>query len=712
MNLYLKPGSLFITVAYLVLIMLCLCYRPYNATAQAVQPKGVMVLSTFDYSKIRLLDSRWKEQQDEMKNYYLRVPNDDLLKGFRQRMNKPTYGAHDMGGSYSKDIFSTFGQIISGLSRMYAATGDVACKEKVDDIISGWAACIDSNGYCFYTKNVGTAHYTYEKIVCGLVDAYTYTGNKDALKYLSVITDWAIKNLSRNRTYSAEWYTLPENLYRAYLITGDKKYYNFANEWEYTDFWNIVRDRGQVFDKDHKSYHAYSHLNTFSSAAMAYMVKGGNQYKQTIIQAYDFFNNKECFPSGGFGPNEALVPTDELLKTVYSTDRSFETQCGSWAIFKLSQYLITATGDARYGDWIEKMMYNGVGGSMPMTADGRVLYYSDYNPREGYKKQTDDPWACCTGTRLQAIADYQQLIYFKSNKGIFVNLFMPSVAKWNNVTLTQSAKLPAEGKSSFAIGLKGKTKPGIFSLNFRKPAWLKGPAVFMLNGNKITADTIHNWYTITRKWNDGDKLVMTLPIGFAFKSFVATSEYPKMLMYGPVAMAVRSGNDEYPEQLAASANPWTGFTPVPGENMNWHVNKSDNLLVRPFYQYKENEPYVILFDPAVKNRIGSHNITQTGDWHLFYQFTTDTGATITAKFKGTGFRFAGTHNKDAGKFSVMLDGKDMGEADQYGAGGAPFEYKLTGLKPGEHTVMIKVLAESNKNSAGHAVNFTTIEKMD
>ncbi len=691
--------------------VLILSFCVFSAFGQGLKPKGKTVLSTFDYRDVQLLDSKWKQQQDETKNYYLRIPNDDLLKGFRLRAGKPTHGAIDMGGWYTLDIWMPFGQILSGLSRMYATTGDVACKEKVTALINGWGECIDSNGYFFFTKDNKSQHYTYEKTLCGLIDAYQYTGNKDALKYMSIITDWGIKNLSRDKKWAGEWYTLPENLYKAYLITGDKKYYNFANEWEYTDFWSRVRGEKSVFDTAHKAYHAYSHLNTFSSASMAYMIKGDDVYKQTIKAAYAFFRDKECYPTGGFGPNEMLTPQAEIKNAFYGTDRTFETQCGSWAVFKLCKYLSTITGDGQYGDWVEKMMVNGIGASIPMSADGRVMYYSDYNPREGFKKNVEDPWSCCTGTRIQAMADFPQLIYYHSGNGLYVSQFIPSVVKWNNIKFSQTSQFPAANTVDFRVDVTGK--PSGFSLNFRKASWLSGNATFTINGNPVTAGLKDNWYTINRVWHQGDKITITMPMDFSFKRVVADFEYPKMLVYGPIVMGVRAGDDSYPMALLDNAQPLKNFIPVAGEPATWHLaNSNSNLLIRPFYDYEEREPYVISLDSSVKRQIGSHNITLAGNWHLFYKFTSDTGATITAKFRGTGFRLTGTSNPDAGKFSVMLDGKQMADGDEYAAAHAPYAYTLSGLKPGEHTITLTTLADRNKNSKGNIVNYGTIEKTD
>ena len=114
---------------------------------------------------------------------------------------------------------------------MYAATGDPACRAKVDSLVHEWAKCIDADGYFYYSRNPRAPHYTYEKMIGGLLDAHQYCGNQEALAALSRITDWAIKNLDQQHRFyfqktegSIEWYTLSEQLYRAYLVTGDAKY--------------------------------------------------------------------------------------------------------------------------------------------------------------------------------------------------------------------------------------------------------------------------------------------------------------------------------------------------------------------------------------------------------------------------------------------------------------------------------------------------------
>ena len=76
-------------------------------------------------------------------------------------------------------MFHIFGQIVSGLSRLYAATGNPACRNKADALLAEWAKCIAPDGYFFFSAKPNAPHYIYDKMVGGLVDAYLYCGNQE-----------------------------------------------------------------------------------------------------------------------------------------------------------------------------------------------------------------------------------------------------------------------------------------------------------------------------------------------------------------------------------------------------------------------------------------------------------------------------------------------------------------------------------------------------
>ena len=147
--------------------------------------------------------------------------------------------------------------------------------------------------------------------------------------------------------------------------------------------------------------------------------------------AYDWIRSTQCYASGGYGPGEWTLPADGSLGDALDvrTDHA-EIPCGTWAGFKLSRHLIELTGDARYGDWIETLLYNGIGAALPMRPDGSTFYYANYHAGMGNKVYYFGLWPCCSGTYIQNIADYHNVIYLHSDDGLYVNLLLPSEVRW------------------------------------------------------------------------------------------------------------------------------------------------------------------------------------------------------------------------------------------------------------------------------------------
>jgi DUF1680 family protein len=681
--------------------------------------KGMSVLKTFDYHGVALHDSRLKMQFDEARDFYLRIPNDDLLRGYRLRAGLPAPGS-DLAGCYIGH--NAFGQWMSGLARMYAATGDVACKEKAESLMRGWAECLAPDGFFFIEKDPQLPHYYYDKMVCGLLDLYVYCGTKDAAGYLERITDWAIANLDRARLYArptgpggGEWYTLSENLYRAYEATGNAKYRDFAEVWEYTEYWDLLWKREDIFRHPMNGgwYHAYSHCNCLSGLGAAYRVKGDAKYLDTLKNAYDFFQDSQLYATGGFGPNECLMPRPKLAEMLQETSNHFETQCGSWAVFKVCKQLITLTGDAHYGDWIEQMTLNGIGASIPMDSDGGVFYYSEYN-LGGSAKKNMAPWACCTGTRPQALADIHDLIYFKDERGLYVNLFLPSEVSFDcggaKARVEQITRFPEAPMTELRVQTDA---PVVFAIKLRTPGWLAAPMKATINGEVVDVNVdAHGWATFEREWRSGDVLSVELPIALGVSHFFKNKEFPAALMWGPVALVARCGEGN-PSEKFDFKDIASCLAPVGGEPLNWRVKNDAEALVRPFYEMKKGERYFMYFDPV--NPITrtprtaatfSANWTDFGGWHA----TPVVGSSLSYAFNGDRVSVIGQLYDDAGRYEVKVDEKVIGQIDQYGPNrGEPKRWDFRGFGEGRHVLVLTLLPDKSPESKGNYVNITAFE---
>jgi hypothetical protein len=560
-------------------------------------------LEPFDYEGVRLRASRWLKQHEAARDFWLGLSEDDILHGYRKAAGLPAPGK-PLGGWCRTNSNTVFGQWLSGLARLYRATGDTAARDKAVRLFEGWARTVKPDGNC------GMGHYAFDKLVGGLVDLRQYGNYNDAIPMLERVVHWAEQALSRENTPASpnglpsgqphEWYTLAENLYRAFQLTGDATYKTFAAAWLYPSYWNKFVATSDP--PDAYGFHAYSHVNTFSSAAMAYAVTGEQHYLDTIRNAYDWLQNVQCYATGGFGPSETTVANHGGLGAVldYRSD-TFETCCGSWAAFKLTRYLLSFTGEARYGDWAERALYNGIGAALPVTPDGRTFYYSDYRVGGGMKVYYWDAWPCCSGTYVQAVADYSNLIYYRDATALYVNLFVPSEVVWRrpqgDVKLVQETEYPESETTTLKLELAAKSR---FPLRFRVPAWTHEVSV-KVNGAPVpVACPPGAWASLEREWKSGDQVEIRIPLTLRMQA--VDKEHPERVavVRGPVVLVMEGlwqettftlpkTDAELRRKLVADDTP--GFfrvrSPAGGTN---------HSRFRPFYTEEERRPYYLYFD--------------------------------------------------------------------------------------------------------------------
>jgi DUF1680 family protein len=592
------------------------------ASPSASSSDSASKLEPFDYAGVRLRASRWQRQFQSGRDYYLGVSNDDILHGFRASAGLPAPG-RPLGGWCGKDSATVFGQWLSGMSRIYRATGDTAIRDKAIDLFTEWAKTINADG------DARMAHYPFDKMVCGLVDLQAYGGHAAAGPVLERITAFAAKTFERPRMPLAdpshnqryyglpqEWYTLAENLYRAYRLTGHATYRTFGDEWLYHEYW--AKFAATSAPADAHGVHAYSHVNTFSSAAMAYDVSGDPKYLGIIRNAHDYLQRTQCYATGGYGPNERfMAPGGALGQALDTRSDTCETSCGSWAGFKLSKYLMRFTGDAKYGDWTERLFYNGIGAALPIGDEGRNFYYADYRVGGGMKTYLWENYTCCSGTYIQNVADFHDIIYFKDSDALYVNLFVPSDVTWTrrtgDVKVVQETSYPDSDTTRLTVT---SDAPVAFPLRFRVPSWTRGVTV-AVNGAPARVDaTPGTWATIARTWTSGDRVEIRIPLTMRMEAVDAQHPDRVAVVRGPVVFVLEGAYHDpnfrlpmHDEALATWLVPEAGSLPrgvwavgmtEPQYPTILRVEPPDKSAVRlrfrPFYEMAENYPYFMYFD--------------------------------------------------------------------------------------------------------------------
>ena len=530
----------------------------YASNSRAAAVATATPLSQFDYQDVQLLDGPMLVQFQQNHKLFLEMNEDSMLKPFRQLSGLPAPG-EDLGGWYSpSNLFDppknmtgyipghTFGQWVSGLSRACAVTGDKATQAKVQRLVAGFAPTISEKFYSDYCIPA----YTFDKTNCGLIDAHQFACDPQALAVLNRATDAVLPFLpakALNRAEMAarphknaawtwdETYTLPENFYLAYQRGAGARYRQLAQRYLQDDtyFGPLALNQNIL-----PGQHAYSHVNGLCSAMQAYLTDGSQKHLAAARNGFAFVQ-AQSYVTGGWGPNEGFVKpdTDELADSLTKTHSSFETPCGAYGHFKITRYLMRVTGDSRYGDSMETILYNTILGARPIRPDGVSFYYADYN-RDAKKVDYEQKWPCCSGTFPQLTADYGISSYLRSAHGINVNLYVPSRVTWRQgsarVSLTQQTQYPSNSDVSMHVAL---SHPERFTIALRVPAWAGSKTSVTVNGKPAEVMlTPGTWANIDRVWKDGDRVELSLDMTLRLAPL--DDHHPQLvaLLCGPVAL--------------------------------------------------------------------------------------------------------------------------------------------------------------------------------
>jgi hypothetical protein len=177
-------------------------------------------------------------------------------------------------------------------------------------------------------------------------------------------------------------------------------------------------------------------------------------------------------------------------------------------------------------------------------------------------------------------ADYGISSYYKSDDGIYVNLFLPSRLSWsqNNTpcTLTQTTQYPKSNQTQLEFSLG---RPETFTVYLRIPAWAGAKTRVQVNGGNVDRPVEPGKFlAIQRTWKDGDRVEMELEQPLRLEAVDDQNTNVVALMRGPVALfAVGSIPGRITrDQLLAAA-------PAAQSSDDWQTHTDSGVLtLRPF----------------------------------------------------------------------------------------------------------------------------------
>lgn len=491
-----------------------------------------MKVKSFDLKDVRLLPSRFRENMMRDSVWMASIEVDRLLHSFRT--NAGVFAGREggymtvkkLGGWESLDCElrgHTTGHLLSAYGLMYAATGSEQFKQKGDSLVNGLAEVQTAlgNGYLsaypeeLINRNIrGTSvwapWYTLHKLFSGLIDQYLYSDNQKALEVVVRMADWAYHKLkpldetTRQKMIRNEFGGVNESFYNLYAITGDERH-----RWLAQFFYH-----NEVIDplKELRDDLGTKHTNTFIPKVIAEARNYELTEDENSRKLSDFFwhtmIDHHTFSPGCSSDKEHYFDPARFSKHV--SGYTGETCC-TYNMLKLSRHLFCWTADAAIADYYERALYNHILGQQdPQT--GMVTYFLPLlsGSHKVYSTKENSFW-CCVGSGFENHAKYGEAIYYHNDKGIYVNLFIPSVVNWREkgLTLRQETDFPAEETTVLTIRAQNPVETTVY---LRYPSWSKGVKVFV-NGKKIAVKQKPGSYiAITRLWKDGDRITADYPM--------------------------------------------------------------------------------------------------------------------------------------------------------------------------------------------------------
>lgn len=219
---------------------------------------------------------------------------------------------------------------------------------------------------------------------------------------------------------------------------------------------------------------------------------------------------------------------------------------------------------------------------IPITGLGGAR--KDYHPQ--WK------WSCCSGTYPQSIADYHNLIYFRDQNGLYVNLYVPSEVDWarngDTVRLVQETGYPESETTTLTVQ---PPRAAEFALHFRIPRWCEDAALAVNGVAQPVPCKPGTWAALRRSWNPGDRVTLRLPMRLALVPIDRQHPRRVAVVYGPVVLMRRRGA----ALRAPAGDPARAIRRGEGPLEFLATGQRPDPFV-PFYRLKRLDTYDVFFD--------------------------------------------------------------------------------------------------------------------
>ena len=566
----------------MLLVLAMIACRTRSGVAMAKDPP----LQQFPPKDVQLLDGPFRQAMELDAKYLLSLEPDRLLSGFRTQAGlKPKAGMYG-GWESTKLAGHTLGHYLSACSRMYQDTGNRQFLDRVNYLVAGLAECqmANGNGYVaampdgkqvfadvaqgkiktegFNLNGGWSPWYTIHKELAGLIDAYRFCDNSQALGVATNLANWVYDttaNLSDaqwQKMLICEYGGMNEALANLYGVTEDRRYLDLAEKF----YDNAVLAPLAAGRDDLSGKHDNTQVPKIVGAARIYELTGQSRYADLAQFYWQRVAGHRSYVIGGSGDGEFFFPTNKWASHL---DATTSETCCTYNMLKLTLHLFEWSPAAADMDFYELALYNDILASQDPDT-GMFVYLMSLQPG-GFKTYStpENSFWCCVGTGMENHSRYGQAIYLHGDDSLYVNLFIASELAWpeKGLVLRQDTKFPDQDTTCLTFQCRQPVK---LALKIRWPAWAESPLTIQINRHAQAINGRPDSYiAMDREWHNGDVVKIRLPMSLHTEPLPGTSNLLAVL-YGPIVLAGQLGTNGMPaDPYAPDQTRFVKWPPVP-----------------------------------------------------------------------------------------------------------------------------------------------------
>lgn len=447
-------------------------------------------------------------------------------------------------------------KIIEGASYSLKVDPDPELEEFLDDLVAKIAAAQEEDGYLYTARTIypeppqvrwvdtkerwanlylGHELYNAGHLYEAAVAHYQATGKRMLLDVALKNADLVERVFGPGKTIGVPGHQEIEiGLVKLYRVTGKKKFLNlakfFLDERGHAHgrelFGEYSQDHLPVVEQSEPVGHAVRAAYMYSGMADMAALTGDEAYRQALDRLWENVVSRKMYLTGGIGSQSGGESFGEDYELPNAT--AYCETCAAIAHAFWNHRMFLLSGDARYLDVLERVLYNGIISGIAHSGD--LFFYS--NPLESHGQHKRSSWftcACCPSNVSRFVPSIPGYMYATRGDDIFVNLFVDSRAEVETetrmVVLEQETRYPWDGSVKITVN---PSKTGTFAVYVRIPGWARNQPVpsdlyrytdtaldevtLQMTGEPVPLTNEKEFVRIHRTWNRGDSIVLSLPM--------------------------------------------------------------------------------------------------------------------------------------------------------------------------------------------------------